>query len=124
MIECWVRFKKIVDSTPDLTLGGIAAKAGLANSQFQMWFKNDTIPAGDKLLRICDIVGISVRWFLTGVDEDTEDPILARLLEDEDAYETAAMYLECSAEKRAIIQSMLKSWDIKSPNKLKGKKMA
>lgn len=125
MLECWNRFKKIVDATPGMTLSSVAKTAGLSSSQFTMWFKNGTIPAADKLMYICDIVGISVRWFLTGEDEDSEDPVIAKLLSDDDAYDTMLRYLACSKERRSIVRSMLLSWDVDvtNMNKVKREKL-
>jgi transcriptional regulator with XRE-family HTH domain len=42
---------------------------GLASNTFSNWEKRKTIPAADVALKIADYLGVSIRWLITGKDE-------------------------------------------------------
>ena len=49
---------------------------GLANNSSTNWNKRGTIPSGDVVLRIADYLGVSVRYLVTG--DDNEIPVRLR----------------------------------------------
>lgn len=49
---------------------------GLANNTSTNWSKRGTVPSADVALRIADYLGVSVRYLITG--EDNEIPIRIR----------------------------------------------
>jgi transcriptional regulator with XRE-family HTH domain len=69
----------------------------LAFNTFSNWETRETVPAADVALKIADYLGVSVRWLITGKDEQgltlEERNLLAKYnsLDDRDRYEVNAL---------------------------------
>jgi transcriptional regulator with XRE-family HTH domain len=69
----------------------------LAFNTFSNWETRGTVPAADVALKIADYLGVSVRWLITGKDEQDltleERNLLAKYssLDDRDRYEVNAL---------------------------------
>lgn len=45
-------------------------RSGIHNSTFHTWIKRDALPNVDDALKIADVLGVSVRYLVTGLDEE------------------------------------------------------
>lgn len=54
---------------------------GLANNSSTNWNKRGTIPSADVVLKIADYLGVSVRYLVTGEDEEGLSPREKELLD-------------------------------------------
>lgn len=54
---------------------------GLANNSSTNWNKRGTIPSADVVLKIADYLGVSVRYLVTGEDEEGISPRERELLD-------------------------------------------
>ena len=54
---------------------------GLANNTSTNWSKRGTVPSADVALRIADYLGVSVRYLVTGQDEEGISPRERELLD-------------------------------------------
>jgi transcriptional regulator with XRE-family HTH domain len=74
-------------------ISAIGANRGVLTN----WDKRETVPAADMALKIADYLGVSVRWLITGKDEQgltlEERNLLVkyRSLDERDRYEVNAL---------------------------------
>ncbi len=52
----------------DMTQKEFSEKTGIRQSTVSEWKKNRTNPSSDKIMGICEAIGVSPEWLLSGVD--------------------------------------------------------
>lgn len=74
-----LRLKALIDSDPNLTVAGLAVKAGLDNSSIRIMLKNNTSPRVGTMRKICAALGTTLEEFMSNAQNEEEREIV-RLL--------------------------------------------
>ena len=65
----WNKVRDLMDEQK-LRKQDIIDRAGFHGSTFHTWIKRDALPQVDDALKLADVLGVSVRYLVTGMDEE------------------------------------------------------
>lgn len=93
------RLQRVIDNDPDLTVSGLAVKAGLDNSALRSLLSGRVKnPRLDTAIRVCAALGTTLEDFMTGAFQAAEAPV------DEEARRIRSLMSQLSpAERRLLI---------------------
>jgi transcriptional regulator with XRE-family HTH domain len=114
MIEIWVRVKQKLDEMGK-SQNELARVIGVSSAQASAWVVNDRIPRADDCLKIADYLGVSVRWLLTGEEEEpgvTPEQSLAKVVYDHSLLSIMRRLGGADKPQVEAIENLLKSFGL------------
>jgi transcriptional regulator with XRE-family HTH domain len=91
------RLAKMLDRNSRFTRKGLSAFSGISAQTISSWLNRGSLPSADLFPVIADYLGVSVRWLITGKDEQgltlEERNLLSKYsrLDERDRYEVNAL---------------------------------
>ncbi len=92
------RLRRVIERDPNLTVAGLAVKAGLNNSALRALLAGRVkSPRLDTAIRVCEALGTTLEDFMSGAFEG------ARLEEDEEDQRIRDLLSQLSIEERRLL---------------------